>query len=60
MRFGDDLPPTMIDFEREPADDELSMLACRRTTFEWVVRRAALAEGRVDVPHRRRRRRPGR
>jgi 2-polyprenyl-6-methoxyphenol hydroxylase-like FAD-dependent oxidoreductase len=48
MRFGDDLPPTMTDFEREPADDELSMLACRRTTFEWVLRRAALAEGRVE------------
>jgi 2-polyprenyl-6-methoxyphenol hydroxylase-like FAD-dependent oxidoreductase len=48
MRFGDDLPATMVGFEREPDDDELSMLACRRTTFEWVVRRAALAEGRVE------------
>jgi 2-polyprenyl-6-methoxyphenol hydroxylase-like FAD-dependent oxidoreductase len=48
MRFGDDLPATMVDFEREPADDELTMLACRRTTFEWVLRRAALAEGRVE------------
>lgn len=48
MRFGDDLPATMVGFEREPADDEMSMLACRRTTFEWVVRRAALAEGRVE------------
>jgi 2-polyprenyl-6-methoxyphenol hydroxylase-like FAD-dependent oxidoreductase len=48
MRFGDDLPPTMVDFEREPSDDDLSMLACRRTTFEWVLRRAALAEGRVE------------
>jgi 2-polyprenyl-6-methoxyphenol hydroxylase-like FAD-dependent oxidoreductase len=48
MRFGEDLPPTMVDFEREPADDDLSMLACRRTTFEWVLRRAALAEGRVE------------
>ena len=48
MRFGDDLPPTMVNFEREPDDDDLSMLACRRTTFEWVVRRAALAEGRVE------------
>src|SRR6476620_4563887 len=47
MRFGDDLPATMTDFEPEPADDELAMLACRRTTFEWVLRRAALAEGRV-------------
>jgi 2-polyprenyl-6-methoxyphenol hydroxylase-like FAD-dependent oxidoreductase len=47
MRFGDDLPPTITDFQRQPGDDELVMLACRRTTFEWVVRRAALAEGRV-------------
>jgi len=47
MRFGDDLPPTIEHFEREPGDDELVMLACRRTTFEWVLRRAALAEGHV-------------
>ena len=47
IRFGDDLPPEMSNYVREPADDELVMLACRRTTFEWVVRRAALAEGRV-------------
>ena len=44
MRFGDDLPETITNFEREAADDELVMLACRRTTFEWVLRRAALAE----------------
>jgi 2-polyprenyl-6-methoxyphenol hydroxylase-like FAD-dependent oxidoreductase len=47
MRFGDDLPPTIVDFQRLPEDDELVMLACRRTTFEWVLRRAAVAEGRV-------------
>ncbi|MCU1362171.1 MAG: putative epoxidase [Ilumatobacteraceae bacterium] len=47
IRFGDDLPPTLTDFVREPADDDLSMLACRRTTFEWVLRRSALAEGLV-------------
>jgi 2-polyprenyl-6-methoxyphenol hydroxylase-like FAD-dependent oxidoreductase len=48
MRFGEDLPATMVDFVPEPGDDDLSMLACRRTTFEWVLRRAALAEGRVE------------
>ncbi len=48
MRFGDDLPATMTNFERQATDDELTMLACRRTTFEWVLRRAALAEGRVE------------
>jgi 2-polyprenyl-6-methoxyphenol hydroxylase-like FAD-dependent oxidoreductase len=47
MRFGDDLPPTITDFVAEPDDDDLVMLACRRTTFEWVLRRFALAEGRV-------------
>ncbi len=47
MRFGDDLPAEMVGFIRQPDDDELVMLACRRTTFEWVLRRAALAEGRV-------------
>ncbi len=47
MRFGDDLPPTMTNFEHLPSDDDLVMLACRRTTFEWVLRRLALEEGRV-------------
>ena len=47
MRFGDDLPATITNFERRADDDDLVMLACRRTTFEWVLRRAAVAEGRV-------------
>ena len=47
MRFGDDLPPTITNFERQPDDDELAMLACRRTTFEWVLRRTAMEEGDV-------------
>ena len=47
LRFGDDLPPTMVGFEREASDDELTMLTCRRTTFEWVLRRVVLDEGRV-------------
>ena len=25
------------------------MIACRRTTFEWVLRRAALAEANVTI-----------
>lgn len=49
MRFGDDLPPTIVDFRPEPGDDELVMLACRRTTFEWVLRRAVLAEPSVEL-----------
>lgn len=49
IRFGDNLPPEMTDFEPQPGDDELVMLACRRTTFEWVVRRTTVAERRVTL-----------
>ncbi len=48
IRFGDDLPPTITGFERLPGDDDLVMLACRRTTFEWVLRRAVTAEPGVE------------
>ena len=48
MRFGDGVPAEM-EFEPEPGDDDLVMIACRRTTFEWVLRRAALAEANVTI-----------
>ena len=48
MRFGDGVPPEM-DFAPEPDDEDLVMIACRRTTFEWVLRRAALAEVNVTI-----------
>jgi 2-polyprenyl-6-methoxyphenol hydroxylase-like FAD-dependent oxidoreductase len=49
MRFGDDLPPTIVDFQRRPDDDELVMIACRRTTFEWVLRQTALDSAGVTI-----------
>jgi 2-polyprenyl-6-methoxyphenol hydroxylase-like FAD-dependent oxidoreductase len=49
QRFGQHLPPTMVGFAPEPGDEDLVMLCCRRTTFEWVLRRAVLAEGRVEL-----------
>jgi 2-polyprenyl-6-methoxyphenol hydroxylase-like FAD-dependent oxidoreductase len=48
MPFGQDIPPTMVDFAPQPDDHELTMLTCRRTTFEWVLRRVVLDEGRVE------------
>ena len=48
MRFGDSLPPEM-EFTPEPGDDDLVMIACRRTTFEWVLRRAAIAQPGVTI-----------
>ena len=38
-------PPALVPLAREPGDDDLVGLACRRTTFEWVLRRCA---GEVD------------
>ena len=39
LRFLDLLPPTLEDRSPRPDDDELTMLGCRRLTFEWVLRR---------------------
>jgi len=49
LRFGEALPPTLEGFEPRADDADLSMLACRRTTFEWIVRRAVLADGNVEL-----------
>ncbi len=37
--------------ELRPEDDEITLLACRRITFEWVLRRHVLDGGRVDFLH---------
>ena len=42
-------PPALFPLEPEPGDEDLLGLACRRTTFEWVLRRAALAVPGVKV-----------
>lgn len=36
-------PPALAPLDPQPADADLVGLACRRTTFEWVLRRAARA-----------------
>lgn len=43
------MPTTMSLGEPRPGDDDLRVLIVRRTTFEWVLRRAVLAERGVDV-----------
>jgi 2-polyprenyl-6-methoxyphenol hydroxylase-like FAD-dependent oxidoreductase len=49
LRFTDTLPDTIDDREPKPGDDDLVALACRRTTFEWVLRRTVLAEPHVQL-----------
>ncbi len=48
IRFGENLPPEM-EFAPDPGDDDLAMIACRRTTFEWVLRRTAMEQGAVAL-----------
>ena len=50
MRFLD-MPPDGMELEPESGDEDLVGLAVRRTTFEWVLRRLALAEGDVELLH---------
>jgi 2-polyprenyl-6-methoxyphenol hydroxylase-like FAD-dependent oxidoreductase len=47
--FAAMLPPAIADRAPRAGDEDLVALACRRTTFEWVLRRAALASERVEL-----------
>ena len=49
VRFIDSPPPMLEDREPREGDEDLVALACRRTTFEWVLRRDALAAGSVRL-----------
>lgn len=49
IAFCADPPDTLTDRDPRPGDDQLVALACRRTTFEWVLRREALATPGVDL-----------
>lgn len=42
-------PPALRPLASEPGDEDLVGLACRRTTFEWVLRRSAAAETGVTI-----------
>lgn len=41
-------PITLPPLKYEPGDEDFVALGCRRTTFEWVIRRAVLAGGNVE------------
>ena len=49
LRFTDTLPEEITDREPRPGDEDLVALACRRTTFEWVLRRTVLAAADVRL-----------
>jgi 2-polyprenyl-6-methoxyphenol hydroxylase-like FAD-dependent oxidoreductase len=43
--------PDDMDHTRLPGDEDLVALACRRTTFEWILRRHVLKLDHVDLMH---------
>src|SRR5690242_560151 len=51
MQFTETLPETLTDRDSRPGDEDLVAIACRRTTFEWVLRRMVLAEPGVELRH---------
>ncbi|HTL84595.1 MAG TPA: FAD-dependent oxidoreductase [Acidimicrobiia bacterium] len=51
IAFCENLPPTLTDTSPMPGDDELVAIACRRTTFEWVLRKMVLAQPGVELRH---------
>jgi 2-polyprenyl-6-methoxyphenol hydroxylase-like FAD-dependent oxidoreductase len=48
LRFTDRVRQLFADPALEPGDEDIVFLACRRTTFEWVLRRHVIDTGRVD------------
>lgn len=47
LRFADMARQNFTDPALLPEDDEITLLACRRITFEWVLRRYILDTGKV-------------
>ena len=48
LRFVDLAKRTLPNAVFEPGDDDVVMLACRRITFEYLLRRHVIDSGRVD------------
>jgi 2-polyprenyl-6-methoxyphenol hydroxylase-like FAD-dependent oxidoreductase len=49
LRFHDMVREIFESPAFEPEDDEITLLACRRITFEWVLRRYVSDLGRVEL-----------
>jgi 2-polyprenyl-6-methoxyphenol hydroxylase-like FAD-dependent oxidoreductase len=49
--FMENLPETLTDRDPRPGDEELVAIACRRTTFEWVLRHLVLGQPGVELRH---------
>lgn len=52
MRFADIVRETFPQAELVPGDEEITLLACRRITFDWVLRRLLARSSGVDYRDR--------
>ena len=44
-----DMAPRQMDFPPEPSDEDVVLLACRRTTFEWALRGSVAGQPGVEL-----------
>ena len=44
-----DMAPREMGFRAEPADEDVVLLACRRTTFEWALRESVLERPEIEL-----------
>ena len=51
LRFEEMVKQDFPNPELEPGDADLALLACRRVTFEWVLRKYVLGTGLVEFRH---------
>ncbi len=49
IKLAERMPDTLDDRTPAPDDVDLVILAARRTTFEWVLRRAVMADSSVEI-----------
>jgi 2-polyprenyl-6-methoxyphenol hydroxylase-like FAD-dependent oxidoreductase len=49
LRLLDLPPPSLGRLEPEPGDDDLVTIGCRRTTFEWALRRYVRRSPNIDL-----------
>jgi 2-polyprenyl-6-methoxyphenol hydroxylase-like FAD-dependent oxidoreductase len=49
LRLLDVPPPSLGRLEPEPGDEELVTIGCRRTTFEWALRRYASKSPNIEL-----------
>ncbi len=47
--FADHLPDTLSDRSRREGDEDLVALACRRSTFEWVLHQVARRQPGIEI-----------